>query len=171
MHQVMKISIHQTVRLIAVAGVSLVTFSSCQSTPDEPEVESAITKVDYYHLKNVGEMRESQDPMIYTESSYYLHGALTNQERAARLGNYYTVYWKSDDKVSPVTVKFQYTQAGTGSEVKVQEQTLTDHKGKGRTKFNILGDDYRKNGRVISWKATVTQNGVEIGSQASFLWK
>lgn len=157
--------------MLAFAGMSLTALNSCQSTPDADVAESAITKVDYYHLKNTGAPRESQDPMIYTEPDYYLHGALTNQERLARVGNYFTVYWKTEDKVSPVTLQFQYRQSNTGSEVKMQEQTHTSHKGKGGTKFNVLDGDYRRDGRVIAWKATATQNGVEIGSQASFLWK
>lgn len=171
MHQAMKFSIKSVVRMLAIAGVSLIALNSCQSTPDTDVAESAITKVDYFHLKNAGEMRESQDPMIYTEAAYYLHGALTNVERAARVGNYYTVYWKTEDEVSPVSIQFQYRQSSTGSAVKMQEQTYTTHKGKGSTKFNVLGQDYRQDGRVIAWKATATQNGVEIGSQASFLWK
>lgn len=167
----MKFPIKRVLRMLAVAGVSLAALNSCQSTPDADVAESAITKVDYYHLKTIGEQRESQDPMIYTEAAYYLHGALTNEERLARVGNYYTVYWKTEDETSPVTIEFQYTQSNTGSEVKKQEQTFTAHKGKGRAKFNILGQDYRRDGRVIAWKATATQNGVEIGSQVSFLWK
>lgn len=167
----MKFSIKSTVRMLAIAGVTLTVLSSCQSTPDADVAESAITKVDYFHLKDANEMRESQDPMVYTESSYYLHGALTWQERADRVGNYYTVYWKTGDKISPVTIQFQYLQAFTGSEVKKLEQVYTSHNGKGRARFNLLGEDYRKNGRVIAWKATATQNGVDIGSQASFLWK
>lgn len=167
----MKFSIKSAVRMLAIAGVSLTALNSCQSTPDVDVADSAITKVDYYHLKQAGNARESQDPMIYTEASYYLHGALTNQERADRVGNYYTIYWETEDEVSPVNIQFQYRQANTGSEVKMQEQTFTNHKGKGRAKINILGQDYRRDGRVIAWKATATQNGVEIGSQASFLWK
>lgn len=157
--------------MLAIAGVSLIVLNSCQSTPDTDVAQSAITKVDYFHLKNAGGQRESQDPMIYTEAAYYLHGALTNQERVARVGNYYTVYWKTEDETSPVSIQFQYTQSKTGSAVKMQEQTYTTHNGKGSAEFNILGRDYFKDGRVISWKATATQNGVEIGSQASFLWK
>jgi len=171
MHQVMKFSIKRAVRMLAIAGVSLTVLNSCQSTSDTGVAESAITKVDYYHLKQAGVDSESQDPMISTEASYYLHGALTNQERGERMGNYYTVYWKTEDKVSPVIIQFQYRQSSTGSEVRIQEQTITNHKGKGRSKFNILGKDYTNGGRVIAWKATATQNGAEIGSQASFLWK
>ncbi len=61
----MKFSIKSAVRMLAIAGVSLISFNSCQSTPDKGVTESAITKVDYFHLKYAGEMRESQDPMIY----------------------------------------------------------------------------------------------------------
>ena len=169
----MKRSIQCLHRSLALTGLAVVLglFTSCQSSQEVDVPESAISKVDYFHLKSASTRRESQDPMIYSESAYYLHGALTTAERLARVGNYYTVYWETEDEASPVTVQFFYRQANSGSDVKTLEKVYDSHDGDGAAKFAIIGDDYAKSGRVISWKATVQQNGAEIGSQTSFLWK
>ncbi|QQL45087.1 hypothetical protein [Sulfuriroseicoccus oceanibius] len=151
----------------AVAGVAM--MASCQSTATNDEA-SAISKVDYYHLKDTSTRVQSQDRMVTTEAKKYLHGAVTNEECRERLGHYYTVYWKTEDKSAPVTVSFDYRQAGKDTDVHTLTEEVAAHKGKGATKFQVTGKPYLENGRVLMWRATVSQNGEVIGTERSFLW-
>lgn len=160
-------------RALALSGTVLAgvaVMSSCQSTKSDEEAPSAISKVDYYHLKSTSPQVLSQDRMITTEAKKYLHGAVTTEERRQRLGHYYTIYWKVEDKQSPVNVTFNYRQSGKDSDLKQLTEEITDHKGKGATKLQITGDDYLEDGRVLMWEAIVTQNGEVVGVERSFLW-
>ena len=56
------------------------------------------------------------DPSVAFERDYYLHGAVSNKERDARDGHYYTVMWKVTDRSQPVKVRLEYRQQNTGSQ-------------------------------------------------------
>lgn len=174
MPEAMKLSLMRCAKALVISACSvagLMAVTSCQSTSTEDEVPSAISKVDYYHLKATSGQPLSQDRMVNTEAKKYLHGAVTAEERNQRLGHYYTIYWKVEDKTAPVTVEFAYRQSGKDTDVKTLTEEVATHKGKGGTKFTVTGDEYIDGGRVLMWQATVKQNGQTLGTEQSFLWK
>ena len=81
----------------------------------------AISKVKIFRL-DASEPLRAADPAISFEQRHYLHGAITAEEVRAREGNYYTIYFSLADPSQPVTLRFEYRQAGTGSKVLVIEK-------------------------------------------------
>lgn len=151
------------VRLLspAVAAAALLLQASCSSS------STGITKVKTFHLV-AGDERAAADQAIPFEYKHYMYGAITSQEKRDREGHYYTVMWRVE-KTGPVTIRFEYRQGDSRSEVKRQEAGATGQRG--TVKFEVNGADYQTGGKVTAWKITLLQNGDVVGSQQSFLWE
>jgi len=122
-----------------------------------------------YHLKSE-RLEGTRDPMIVSETRNRMWGAVTREERVARLGNYYAVHWKVDDATTPATVTFQYKQAKSGSTLHTQSVTVPAPRGSNVTKFEVTGAPYQTDGRVVAWRIAVEQGGRVVGEETSFLW-
>ena len=140
-------------------------LSGCASN----QPASAISKVQMFHLKTEKGVA-TRDQMILSESRSRFWGALTREERQGRLGNYYKVHWKAEDEATPVTVKFEYRQASSGSTLHTQTTTVPSPHGSNVTEFQVTGPAYQKDGRVVAWRVTVEQGGRVLGEESSFLW-
>ncbi len=136
------------------------------SAPTEPLVVKQFT------LRDQDANREN-DPMVRNEKLRRLYGAVSLEERKGRLGQYYTVLW--NDMASGTTAKvsreirFQYQQGG--SKIKTLSRTLDPSASSGKEEFAIIGDDYFKNGRVLTWKVDFLFGGKSIASKKSYLWE
>jgi|ERR1700677_2974069 len=111
----------------------------------------------------------AQDPMILFERERMNYGAIDNVDKAARMGNYFTFFWRCAEKAD-VIVRLEYRQENLGSYVQAKEVAYTGAKGSMKTDFKVVGDDYRQDGRVIAWRALIIQNGKIVGLTASNLW-
>lgn len=147
--------------LLAAAGAALLPLCSC-STP-----KPGITKVKSFHLVEGGQ-KAAADQAIPFEYKHYMHGAITSQERRNRQGNYYTVMWKLDNP-GAATIRLEYRQGDSRSQVKSQEVPANGRRG--TVKFEVNGADYQTAGKVTAWKITLSQGGSVVGSQQSFLWE
>lgn len=128
-----------------------------------------ISKVKYYHM-NPGTPVTTIDPAVDFERDYHLHGAITRAEITERFGHYYTIFWKVDDRSQPVKVRFEYRQANSGLDAKVQEFEVAAVGRSNQTRFQVIGDEYKTAGRVTSWKVTLLRGKEELVSQQSYLW-
>ena len=150
--------------LVCLAGA--LGFTSCTV-----KTGSHITKVNPYHLKP-GYHPRTDEQMIDFEYRRKIHGAVTAEDFRDRYGNYFTVYWRSTHRGEPVTVKLHYRQAASGPKILVLEKTLPNPRpGVNSTNFEIIGDDYAKNGAVTQWKATMIQGGNIVDEFKSYLWQ
>lgn len=95
------------------------------------------------------------------------------EERRQRLGQYYTLRWNDPAGVGKgdVRVVFLYQQGATGSLVKRMTRDFSSSTQEGMAEFAVIGDDYFKGGKVLTWKATVTRGGRELASKQSYLWQ
>lgn len=110
--------------------------------------------------------------MVRGEQMYRLRGAVTMEERKARLGQYFTVHWKNDQSGSqPLKVVMDYYQAATGSRLKQMSRELPAGQTEGRIEFRVAGEDYRVGGRVLAWRVRLLRAGKVIAEQHSYLWK
>lgn len=148
-------------RLLPVFAAA--ALSACATPPQ------GFTKVKIYRLDPKAKI-SSVDPSISFEKEHLLHGAVSNEEREARKGTYYTFFWKADDLSQPVKLRFEYRQSATRSEVKTQEIEITEVKRSNVTKLQITGEEYLKSGKVLAWRAVLLQGGKEIASTRSFMW-
>lgn len=131
---------------------------------------TTITKVNPYHLKPGGYIA-TEEKMIDFEFRRKIYGAVDGADYHARYGNYFTVYWRTDQPDSPVTVRLQYRQATSGPKTFVEEKVVDAPLKSNSTNFEIIGDDYAKRGAVTQWKASIIQEGAVLDEFQSFLWQ
>lgn len=130
--------------------------------------ESGVTRVKIYRL-DTQETPSAAEPAITFEQKHFLYGAVSEDDREARRGNYYTVFFRTPDRTTPVHAKFEYRQAATGFRVFSKEATVEPRKG--NVRFNVTGEDYRLRGRLLGWRVLLTQGGTPLGERKSFLWE
>lgn len=151
-------------RLLPALAVAAL-FSSCASKPS-----TGITKVKIYRLDPAKRV-VAVDPSIPFEQLHRLYGAVTTVEREARRGNYYTFFWKAQDTKNPVQLKFEYLQSATGFAVKVKTLDIKEVHHSNVTELAVIGNEYIQGGKVLAWRATLSQNGTVIGRRQSSLWE
>ena len=135
---------------------------SCASQPD-----TGITRVKIYRLDPTA-VPDTNEPSIPFEQKHYLYGAVSDGDREARRGSYYTVFFNTPDRVTPVRARFEYRQAATGFKVFAKEVEVQPRKGEVR--FEVTGSDYRERGRLVGWRVILTQGGRPVGVRKSYLW-
>jgi hypothetical protein len=144
--------------LVLCAG----NLGSCATGP-----ETGVTRVKIYRL-NPTDVPDAAEPSIPFEQKHYLFGAVSDAEREARRGNYYTVFFRTTDRTTPVRARFDYRQSSTGFKVYSQE-TEADPRG-GVVRFAVAGEEFRQRGRLLGWRVTLTQGGRFLGERKSYLW-
>lgn len=149
--------------LLAVATAGLV---SCASTTKDVE----ISKVKYYKLTGKKGVI-SADPAISFEQKYYLHGAVSNEDIAQRVGVYYTIHWSVADTTQPVKLVLSYRQSKTGSALYTKEIVPDVIKRSNNTEFSVIGDEFAKNGHVTAWKVAIVRGKEEVATHKSYLWE
>jgi hypothetical protein len=122
------------------------------------------------HVREVGD-GENDDPMVRGELRRRFHGAVSVGEQGDRLGYTYTVLWNDASSTSPGEIVFEFQQGSTGSRVKRMAHTIPAGETSGRAEFAILGEDYRKGGRVLAWRCKLIRDGREVASRHSYLWQ
>lgn len=172
---------------LAVATLPLVLLSmataNATTVPETPHRRLETANVlplaldDRYQFRKVQEFlndprftKPTTDPMVQFERQRAVYGAVTSTvDRLQLRGHYYNFFWRT--KVpGPITVRFEYRQANLGSYVQAKEVPYDHARGSVETKFQIIGDDYLQDGRVISWRALLIADGKIVGLTQSYLW-
>ena len=111
--------------------------------------------------------------MARMEKEKHLHGAVSWAEQRNRLGQYYTLLWSDPDGTGQGDVEliFQYQQGGSASLVKQMQKNFPASATTGLAEFAVIGYDYFKGGKVLTWKATLWRGKREIASRQSYLWR
>ena len=104
------------------------------------------------------------------ERTYRMYGALTGADQRQRLGNYFDFFWRAKRQAN-VTVRLEYRQEKLRSFVQAREISYENMKGNQKTEFAIIGDDYFNDGRVISWRCLLIENGRIVAENRSYLWE
>lgn len=133
-----------------------------------------VLQVRQFHLRDTEVERDYNDrtnenQFIRGEINKRVHGAVTQEERDKRKGDYYTVSWKGLSGASPVQVTFEYRQATSGSRVKKIDQKLPAAVS-GKTEFQIIGDDFLNKGRVTAWRMSLYDGSEKLATKTSYLW-
>ncbi|HEX2749764.1 MAG TPA: hypothetical protein VHM91_17270 [Verrucomicrobiales bacterium] len=130
-------------------------------------VETGITRVKIYRL-NPQAMPDTAEPSISFEQKHYLYGAVSDEDREARRGNYYTVFFRTPDRATPVRARFEYRQSTTGFKVYAKETEVEARSG--QVRFEVTGPEYHDRGRLLGWRVILTQGGRVLGERKSYLW-
>jgi hypothetical protein len=154
--------------VLLAAGLGLL-LASCSTK--QVGNGATITKVNPYHMDDAFKVIDAADPALKFEHDALLHGAISVEERRARQGNYFTVFWKAKDRSQPLTVRLEYRQKKTGLTVKKVEQEVTDIHRHNTTKFSFIGSEYVTNGPVTSWRASIVRGKDTLVDYKSYLWE
>jgi hypothetical protein len=108
--------------------------------------------------------------MVNFERQRVNYGAITTSvDRIELRGHYYDFFWRTREP-GPLTVRFEFRQANLGSYVQAREVSYDHPRGTMETKFQVIGDDYLQDGRVISWRAVLISEGKIVALTQSYLW-
>jgi len=111
-----------------------------------------------------------QDAPIAFERQYRLYGAVTGLDQRQRYGDYFDFFWRAK-RLSDVTVRLEYRQEKLHEHVQAQEISYRNVRGTHKTEFKVIGDDYFDDGRVISWRCLLIENGRIVAENRSFMWE
>jgi len=114
-------------------------------------------------------IKPTRDKMVAFEHDRLNYGAVSSDERRERMGNYFRFWWRAS-RPANLTVRLEYRQANLGGYVQAQEIDVNVPKGTHETKFQVVGDDYLKDGRVTAWRALLIENGRIVALSQSYLW-
>jgi hypothetical protein len=155
-------------QMLMAAGLGLV-LASCSTK--QVGNGATIVKVNPYHMDDAYKVIEASDPSLRFNREALLHGAISVEERRALQGNYFTVFWKAEDRTQPVKVRLEYRQKNSGLTVKTVEQEVLDVRRSNTTNFSLIGNDYVTNGPVTSWRASLVRGKDTLVDYKSYLWE
>ena len=124
-------------------------------------------RVRQFHLRDT--QPASGDLFIRAEMNKRLHGAVTKEERALRMGDYYHVRWHGLGGRKPVKILFEYRQARTGARI-LRYEAIAPASSEGDRQIRIWGEDFRDNGRVSAWRVSLYEGSEVVAQKQSFLW-
>ncbi len=109
------------------------------------------------------------DPMIAFERQRLNFGAVSDYDREQRFGHYFTFFWRTK-RPADVTIRLEYRQQNLGAYVQAKELFYKNVKGSVTTDFQVIGDDYKQEGKITGWRALLIENGKIVALNQSFLW-
>lgn len=148
-------------KLLSIAVLGLLIIGCAKTT--DPLVVKMQT------VRDQGMERED-DPMARHERIRRFHGAVSMEERAQRLGQYYTILWQAEAGLKK-EILFEYQQAKTGSKIKTMRRQLDAAASSGKEEFSVIGDNYYDNGRILTWRISLIVDGKTTASKQSYLWE
>ena len=164
---------------LVLLGLAPAVAATLPGTPQSRLENSDVLPLaldDRYQFRKVQELlndpkyaKPSLDLMVNFEHQRVNYGAITNVDRLELRGHYYDFFWRTRQP-GPVTVRFEFRQANLGSYVQAREVTYDRPKGTMETQFQVIGDDYLQDGRIISWRALLISQGKIVGLTQSYLW-
>jgi len=107
--------------------------------------------------------------MIDFERDRVNYGALTGAEYSSRYGQYFYFWWRAR-READLTVRLEYRQQNLGAYVMAQEVQVLHATGTIETKFQVTGNDYNQEGRVLAWRALLIEDGKIVALRQSYLW-
>ena len=113
--------------------------------------------------------KPTTNEMVAFERERLGYGTAFGTEIAAREGQYFDFWWRSE-RCADVTVRLEYRQQKLGAYVQAQEVDVPAAKGTIETKFKVVGDSYHGDGQVIAWRALIIEHGKVVALTQSFLW-
>lgn len=139
---------------------------SCSTSP--PYIEN----VHEFNLTRTGYGGMSSG-LSRSQTAYILYGEMSRKQRENKLGQYYTIHWEDTFPHSTIDLVFEYQRAGHGSRIFSQKINYPANRSGGEitAEFSFTGEDYAASGRVMTWKATLLQDGKEVSRRTSYLWE
>jgi hypothetical protein len=114
--------------------------------------------------------RDSTSPSLFDRDAYQ---ARLREHLKDVSGVRFDVQWKAV-KSTDEKLKIRVEARGVSKDGSPRLQTFEAKVSAGRfnrwTKFTLTGDEYKKFGSVVAWRATLWNGDTLLGEQKSFLW-
>jgi hypothetical protein len=132
----------------------------------DPKVK--ITKI--HAVENNASNKSSDNTALDFEKKYWNHGAILQSEKDAREGQIYVVSWKNSGTPDNLKARFEYRQVKTKDRVNSQVVDFPGASGTKRAIFQVVGQDFAKNGPVYSWRLSILRGDQVVAMERSFIW-
>lgn len=155
-------------RRTLTACLFVAVFLACFTALAADEISGRVVKVLPFYVDLQGQIAKS--PSLFDRDAYqaYLREK-TNEVSAMR----YDVQWKAS-KFDDARLKLRLELRGVGDHGVPKLQTLETNIPAGTfhewTSMTLSGDDYKKFGTAVAWRATLWNSDTLLGEQKSFLW-
>ncbi|MDE1170758.1 MAG: hypothetical protein PW734_06055 [Verrucomicrobium sp.] len=120
--------------------------------------------------RNEDDFHPMRNDALEFEKEYWNYGAVTKEQRNAKRGQIYVISWRNGAPASDFVVRFEYRQQNSHDLVKVKTLSYRGAKGNVRSIFQVIGDEYHKDGPVEGWCLSILRNGLVVGQEKSFVW-
>jgi hypothetical protein len=120
-------------------------------------------------LNDPKQFRPTVNPMILFERRRKNFKAVSEIDKRQRMGHYFTFFWRADREAG-ITVRLEYRQENLGAYVQAREISYPNARGSMTTRFEIVGDDYKDDGRISAWRALLIEGGKIVALTQSQLW-
>ena len=127
-----------------------------------------VTKV--HIVNNTESYKSGGNDALEFERKYWNYGAVTKDQQEARRGLIYLISWHKDGPPEDLTARFEYRLVNTRETIFVQSQPLSSVTGTNRSLFEVVGDEYRKNGAVYAWRFTLVRGDQVVALERSYIW-
>jgi hypothetical protein len=111
----------------------------------------------------------TKDLMIDFERKHRLWGAIDGGDYVARLGQYFTFFWRAK-KPANLTMRLEYRQSVLKNYVQGREIYYPNAKGSHSSEFAIVGNDYETDGPITSWRAILIEDRKIVALLQSRNW-
>lgn len=158
------------------------SVTSCATTLQPPVVPCKLLVLplapnSQFQLKKVRQFFNEPSSFIPTsceainfERNLINHGAISQNQFNQLRGNYFSFLWRTSTRAN-IIVRFEYHQNSLGNKTQALECFYPNALGSYESKFRVVGEDYLKFGRVVSWRALLIVEGKVVALRRSFLWR
>jgi FtsP/CotA-like multicopper oxidase with cupredoxin domain len=122
-----------------------------------------------HDVQNDGAIADGNQSMQY-ELTYLNWGAITEEQRDARRGHYFTITWKNKGPSDDFTARFQYRETKSQEVVRTLSQAMPHVHGATRSYFAVTGVAYLTYGPIVSWRFTILKGDTVVAEAKSFIW-
>jgi hypothetical protein len=122
-----------------------------------------------HDVQNDGAIADGNASMQY-ELTYLNWGAVTEEQRDARRGHYFTITWKNGGPPSDFVARFQYREVLSQEVVRTLTQPMPHVHGAVRSYFAVTGEAYQHYGPIVSWRFTILKGDTVVAEAKSFIW-
>jgi len=133
-------------------------------------LDRRITVPKIHDVQDDGPNGTSGNPALDYEVTYLNWGAVTNEQRLARRGHYFTITWDNDGPRSDFTARFEYREVNSKEIVRMLTQPMPGVSGATRSYFAVTDRAYLTYGPVCSWRFTILKGDTVVAEAKSFIW-
>ena len=139
------------------------------ATTEKTALDKRISVPLIHDVQNDGTLANGNPSMQY-ELTYLNWGAVTNEQRDARRGHYFTITWKNKGPADDFTARFQYRETKSQEVIRTLTQSMPHVHGATRSYFAVTGLAYLTYGPIVSWRFTILKGDTVVAEAKSFIW-